>query len=115
VSVLGLAVQPVTIVHRSRETGDDASYGDDRLVETGRRVVRARLHQTSTDEVTAGQDTTTSQWRLVVPFGTPVGVDDVVEAGGVTFTVVGEPYLARRASLWAQPHHLEVRLVEVHG
>jgi hypothetical protein len=112
--VSGLATEVVTVVHRAPGADRDA-YGDQYLVETGREVVRARLHQDSTDENDQRQMTGVATWQFVAPGGLVLGLDDLIEARGMTFQVIGLPYLTRRATLWAAGHHVEAQLAEALG
>lgn len=70
--------------------------------------VAARLEQTDSVEVTAGESTVTSDWKIfLLPAAVITSGSRIVDSSGRTFEVVGAPSIERTPR---GPHHLEARL-----
>jgi hypothetical protein len=70
--------------------------------------VPARLEQTESTEVTVGEATLVSDWRIFLePDEVISNASRIVDSLGRTFEVVGAPNLHRTPR---GPHHLEARL-----
>lgn len=109
-SIAHLAKRPVTY-HRHSTSGKDA-YGNPQDTWTAdASTTNVWLEQTQSTEVTANENTQTSDWLLVDP-DPAAGLTgrDRVEVDGDMFEVVGPPHVVHTPR---GPHHVEARLAHV--
>jgi hypothetical protein len=99
-----------TVTYRVRSDGEVDDWGNPAPSWTDSPQRRVWLEQTSAVEVTEGRDVAVSDWLLVDP--DPDAVlghrDQVRDAAGRLFEVVGAPDTLRRPG--GQAHHREARL-----
>jgi hypothetical protein len=110
VSFLSLLNRTATITHRG-----DQTVGADGRPQPGATTTttsRCRLEQTAASEVTVGQSTYVTNWRIYFPAGVPLDGGDALTIDGRHFELVGQPWEVDGAST---VHHIEARATEVVG
>lgn len=114
-ALAALMTRPVVIHQRVTSSAVD-EWGN-QTTETYQDVdALAYLEQTDAEEITSGQETYVSRWKIALPssVGPLTGRDQITVTDlEQTFAVVGRPARPWRPS--SGEHHIEARLVEVEG
>lgn len=101
-SLTDLLNRPVTLLQRAA-SGDVDEYGNDVPDETLTETV-GELQQTKRDELPVGDETTRTDWLLVLPAGTALRTGDVAIVDGLQYEVVGDPWRLRNPRTQAESH-----------
>lgn len=105
-SLLAMLAETVTIQTTGSSTVD--RYNQPIIGVTATANVPARVEQTDSVEVSIGEATVVSDWKIfLLPDVTIANTSRVVDQTGRTFEVVGAPEIHRTP---AGAHHIEARL-----
>lgn len=109
-SLAGLMTYTVTILRRSTTAQDE--YGDPVGTFTSAGDSPAWIEQTQTREVLLGRDRVTADWLVVLPVGTVLEPYDRIVHDGMTFEVIGAPWLAASPVTGSRHREALLRFVE---
>lgn len=104
---------PATIHRRVPDSAD--GYGNETLTETGTTATYCDLQQATEQELQTDRDTFVTEYLMFLNPDEVVTGWDLIEAGGMTLEIIGDPDTLRHPWRGGADDHLEVRLRRVTG